>query len=417
MADNVRLSEAVGTGALMATDEVAGGVADGAQVPRNKVGYGADGAYTEVEGATTGLPVRVSDGSGIISPATSGKQDTGNTSLASIDGKITAVNTGAVVVSSSALPSGASTSANQTTIIGHLDGVETELAVISTNQLPDGHNVTVDNAAGVSAVNIQDGGNTITVDGTVTVGSISSGDNNIGNVDVVSSALPSGASTLTEQQSQTTHLSNIATSVGTLDNAIAGSEMQVDVVAALPAGTNNIGDVDVLTLPALSAGTNNIGDVDVLTIAAGDNNIGNVDLASAIPAGTALIGKVAAGLDTSNLYDGSTALVPLFATIDTATSGDNTIVAADTDEKYRILAISLYAVGTAVNVYLKLGSTEKLGSATRPIILDVTGATGPAGFVQGFCPVGWFEGADNEAIVLNLSAAQGVVGNIVYAKV
>jgi len=44
--------------------------------------------------------------------------------------------------------------------------------------------------------------------------------------------------------------------------------------ASLPAGTNNIGDVDVLTLPAgtvagsasLPAGTNNIGDVDVLTL-------------------------------------------------------------------------------------------------------------------------------------------------------
>jgi hypothetical protein len=43
--------------------------------------------------------------------ATSAKQDTGNTSLASIDGKITAVNTGAVVVSSSALPTGAATEA------------------------------------------------------------------------------------------------------------------------------------------------------------------------------------------------------------------------------------------------------------------------------------------------------------------
>ena len=39
--------------------------------------------------------------------------NTGNTSLASIDGKITACNTGAVVVSSSALPSGASTAAKQ----------------------------------------------------------------------------------------------------------------------------------------------------------------------------------------------------------------------------------------------------------------------------------------------------------------
>ncbi len=36
----------------------------------------------------------------------------------------------------------------------------------------------------------------------------------------------------------------------------------------LNAGTNNIGDVDVLTLPSLPAGTNNIGDVDVLSLPA-----------------------------------------------------------------------------------------------------------------------------------------------------
>jgi hypothetical protein len=52
-----------------------------------------------------------------------------------------------VDIVSSALPSGAATAANQ---------------------LPDGHNVTIDNASGASAVNIQDGGNSITVDGTVT---------------------------------------------------------------------------------------------------------------------------------------------------------------------------------------------------------------------------------------------------------
>lgn len=40
-------------------------------------------------------------------------------------------------------------------------------AATSANQLPDGHNVTVDNAGAGSAVNIQDGGNTITVDGSV----------------------------------------------------------------------------------------------------------------------------------------------------------------------------------------------------------------------------------------------------------
>lgn len=58
--------------------------------------------------------------------STSGKQDTGNTSLASIDGKITAVNTGAVVVSSSALPSGASTSSLQSTGNTSLASIDTK---------------------------------------------------------------------------------------------------------------------------------------------------------------------------------------------------------------------------------------------------------------------------------------------------
>lgn len=67
--------------------------------------------------------------------------------------------------------------------------------------------------------------------------------------------------------------------------------------AALPAGTNNIGDVDVLTLPALPSGTNNIGDVDVLTLpalVAGNANIGDVDVAT-IAAGTTIeaVGDVA----------------------------------------------------------------------------------------------------------------------------
>jgi hypothetical protein len=65
----------------------------------------------------------------------------------------------------------------------------------------------------------------------------------------------------------------------------------------LPAGTNNIGDVDVLTLPSLPAGTNNIGDVDVLTLPslpAGTNNIGDVDVVSLpeLPTGDNVIGRI-----------------------------------------------------------------------------------------------------------------------------
>lgn len=56
-----------------------------------------------------------------------------------------------------------------------------------------------------------------------------------------------------------------------LNGAISGSEVQVDVVGALPAGTNAIGKL------AANSGVD-IGDVDVTSIAAGTNSIGNVGL-------------------------------------------------------------------------------------------------------------------------------------------
>jgi len=49
--------------------------------------------------------------------------------------------------------------------------IDTTGLATSAKQLADGHNVTVDNSTGAAAVNIQDGGNTITVDGTVSVNS------------------------------------------------------------------------------------------------------------------------------------------------------------------------------------------------------------------------------------------------------
>jgi len=71
----------------------------------------------------------------------------------SIDGKVTACNTGAIA---------GTVTANAGT------NLNTSALATSAAQLADGHNVTVDNAAAGAAVNIQDGGNAITVDGTVT---------------------------------------------------------------------------------------------------------------------------------------------------------------------------------------------------------------------------------------------------------
>lgn len=113
------------------------------------------------------------------------------------------------------------------TIDAVLDTINAKL--VSGTDIGD---VTINNAAGASAVNIQDGGNTITVDGTVAVT----------NSDITS----------------------IKTAVEILDNAISGNEMQVDVLT-MPTVTVDLGaNNDV----GINAGTNAIGkllppDVDV----------------------------------------------------------------------------------------------------------------------------------------------------------
>jgi len=64
----------------------------------------------------------------------------------------------------------------------------------------------------------------------------------------------------------------IKTAVETIDNAISGTEMQVDIVASLPAGTNAIGKL------AANSGVD-IGDVDVTSIVPGTGatNLGKAE--------------------------------------------------------------------------------------------------------------------------------------------
>ena len=68
------------------------------------------------------------------------------------------------------------------------------------------------------------------------------------------------------------------TNLGTLAGAVSAGQMQVDVVGALPAGTNAIGKL------AANSGVD-IGDVDVLSIAAGSNLIGDVGISGARTSG------------------------------------------------------------------------------------------------------------------------------------
>ncbi len=141
MADNVTIP-ATGSGTatpVVATDEVSS-----AHYQRVKLDGGGDGLSVPIVAgqqlAAGSVPVvltaaqvtTLTPPAAITGFATSAKQDTGNTSLASIDGKITAVNTGAVVVASSALPAGASTSAKQDTEITSLASIDGKITAVNT---------------------------------------------------------------------------------------------------------------------------------------------------------------------------------------------------------------------------------------------------------------------------------------------
>lgn len=156
------------------------------------------------------------------------------------------------------------------------DPTATDIATVDTNGL----DVDVTRLPAIPA-----GTNNI---GDVDVASIAAGDNNIGNVDVVTlPVIPAGTNNIgdvdvltvpaplstvgggTEAAALRVTLASDSTGVVSVDDN--GGALTVDgtVTANLAAGTNNIGDVDVLSLPAIPAGTNNIGDVDVLSVVPG----------------------------------------------------------------------------------------------------------------------------------------------------
>ena len=101
-----------------------------------------------------------------------------------------------------------------------------------------------------STLSIDDGGGAITVDGTVTA-ELSSTDNTVlDNILTKNTEIDAVLDTIKVDTEA------IETAVELLDNAISGTEMQVDVVASLPAGSNAIGKL------AANSGVD-IGDVDV----------------------------------------------------------------------------------------------------------------------------------------------------------
>ena len=113
--------------------------------------------------------------------------------------------------------------------------------------------------------------------------------------------------------------------------------------------------------------------------------------------------------NTGSIYNGPTPLLPKFAKIDAASSGDNTLVSAVTGKKLRVLALFLVSTGTVTTRFESGASGTALTGQ-----MDLTAQTG---FVLPFNPVGWFETASGSLLNLELSGATSVDGCLTYVEV
>lgn len=98
-----------------------------------------------------------------------------------------------------------------------------------------------------------------------------------------------------------------------------------------------------------------------------------------------------------------------YAAIDAATSGDNTLVAAVTGKKIRVLSYILVSAGTVTARFESgAGGTALSGQMTMAVNTGVSAA-----FNEG----GWFETAAGSLLNLELSGAVSVDGHLSYIEV
>lgn len=282
-----------------------------------------------------------------------------------------------VDVTRSALPTGASTAANQTTIIGHLDGVEGLLTTIDA----DTGAVASDTAAIKTAVE--------TIDNAISGTEMQ--------VDVVTSALPTGASTSAKQDSIITELQNIdagkleegtftgrigevqasptantvldrlktvGTHAATVAGAVSGTEMQVDVVTMPTVAVTQSGTWDEVGIndSGNSITVDNGGTFAVQnTNQTGDNTIGRVKITD----GT----DVADVLDLTNSNPLTVAIVDSSGNQISSFGGGTQYTEGDTDASI---------TGTAM-LWEDTSDTLRAVSAAKPLPVNIISGAGSGG--------------------------------------
>jgi hypothetical protein len=130
---------------------------------------------------------------------------------------------------------------------------------------------------------------------------------------------------------------------------------------------------------------------------------------SAVDQSLAAPAPVGASVESGQILVAGVPVTPKFGTIAASTSGNNTILAAVTGKKIRVLSLWLISNGT-VNVKFQsaAGGTDLSGLAYL---------VANTGMVLPFNPAGWMETASAALLNLNLSAAIAVGGGFTYIEV
>jgi hypothetical protein len=258
MADNTTLNSGTG-GDVIASDDIGPGV----KYQRVKITLGADGVNDGDVSSSNAMPVSDNGASLTVDGTVTANLAAGTNNIGDVD--VLTINGVAP-----AFGSGARGATVQRVTIATDDVVP-----VSDN----GGSLTVDGTVAVSGtVTVADGGGSLTVDGTVTA-NLAAGTNNIGDVDVLS--VPAPLSTTgggTEATALRVTLASDSTGVVSVDDNGASLTVDGTVTANLAAGTNNIGDVDVLSVPAPLSTTGNGTAATALRVTLASDTTGLLDI-------------------------------------------------------------------------------------------------------------------------------------------
>ena len=190
---------------------------------------------------------------------------------------------------------------------------------------------------------------------------------------------------------------------------IAGLNYQVIKLAFGADGTATL--VEAATgLPIAVVGTPNVAVSAALP--AGSNLIGQVDLNS-VPASSRTTDSNSVVLATDAIMNNLTPLTPKFAKANiSASTTDGAVVAAVAAKKIRVLSFRIHAGGTATNVTF---NSKPAGGGTAISELFACGANG--GRSEAFNPVGHFETVSGEGLSATTGTGSTVGIGVTYIEV